>query len=104
MSGVYYPILFNADGSGFSVNNTGTAPTPCVLTIVPRVNLVNIRITGLSKDPIIINNVQANDIVIVDGEKRTFTINGVENWDKYAGWQLPRLEPGNNEITVSNGE
>lgn len=98
----YYPISLNGEGTGFSVVNTGTAPTPCVLTIIPRVNQVQIKIEGLSKDPIAVNNVSANDVIVIDGEKREFTINGEIDWDKFQGWQFPRLEAGTNEITIAN--
>lgn len=104
MNNNYYPIVFDLEGTGFSVTNAGTAPAPCVLTIVPRVNLLNITIEGLSKDPIIITNVAANDTVVLDGENNTFTINGTNAWDKFGGWQFPRLEPGINNITISNGQ
>ena len=103
MADNYYPITFNDEGTGFSVNNTGTAPSPCVITLVPRVNLLNITITGLSENPIVINNINANNIAVINGENRTFTVDGVEAWDKYNGWQFPRLQPGINNITISNG-
>lgn len=103
MNSNYYPIVFDLEGTGFSITNTGTAPSPCVLTIVPRVNLLHITIEGLSDDPIEINDVRANDIVIVDGEARTFTINGASAWDHYNGWQMPAVQPGINNITISNG-
>ncbi len=103
MADNYYPITFDLEGTGFSVTNTGTAPSPCVITIVPRVSLLNVSIEGLSKDPIVISNIAANDIVVIDGENRTFTINDQEAWNKYHGWQFPHVEPGVNEVTISNG-
>jgi len=99
----YYPIVFDNDGTGFSITNAGTAPAPCVITIVPRVNLLNITITGLSESPIVITNIQANSVAIIDGENKTFTVNGVDAWDKYSGWQFPHIEPGINNVVVSNG-
>lgn len=103
MNDNYFPIVFDNEGTGFSVTNAGTAPAPCVVTLIPRVSLVRITITGLSVDPIVINNVAANDVIVIDGENRTFTINGANDWEKYGGWQFPRLAPGVNEITISNG-
>ena len=36
----YYPIVFSqADGGSFTVINSGTAPAPCVLTIIPNYDL-----------------------------------------------------------------
>lgn len=102
MENNYYPISLNGDGTGFSVVNTGTAPTPCVLTIIPRVNQLSITINGLSKEPIVISNVNANDVIVVDGEERTFTINSEVAWEHFNGWTFPHLEPGTNEITITN--
>lgn len=98
----YYPISLNGEGTGFSVVNAGTAPAPCVLTIIPRVNQVSITIEGLTKTPIVISSISANDVVVIDGEKREFTINGSLAWDRFQGWQFPRLEPGTNEILITN--
>ena len=33
----YYPIEFDATGSVFNIFNNGTAPAPCVVTIIPKV-------------------------------------------------------------------
>lgn len=98
----YYPISLNEQGSGFSVVNTGTAPAPCVLTIIPRVNQLSISVSGLSEEPFTITNVNANDIIVVDGEKREVLINNELAWDHFEGWSFPRLEPGTNEVTITN--
>lgn len=98
----YYPISLNGEGSGFSVINAGTAPAPCVLTIVPRVNYLSMTITGLTKEPIILSNIAANDVVVIDGEKKEFTINGSLAWDKFEAWSFPHLEPGENIITITS--
>jgi len=50
MDETYYPIIFN--GEQFIVNNQGTAPTPCKITIVPQVSIVNLVIEGVSEKPI----------------------------------------------------
>ena len=98
----YYPISLNEQGNGFSVINTGTAPTPCVLTIIPRVNQLSISIGGLSETPITITNVNANDIVVIDGEKDEITINNELAWDHFEGWSFPRLNPGTTEVSITN--
>ena len=98
----YYPISLNGEGTGFSIVNTGTAPTPCVLTIIPRVNQLAITVGGLTKEPIVISNVNADDVIVVDGENRTFTINNELAWGHFEGWSFPHLEPGTNEITITN--
>lgn len=99
----YYPIEFDTAGTSFRITNTGTGPSPCVITLVPKVNLLNITISGLSKEPIVITNIMANDVAIIDGEQRTFTVNGVEAWNQYSGWQFPHVEPGVNIVEINNG-
>lgn len=98
----YYPISLNGEGTGFSVTNAGTAPTPCVLTLIPRVNQSSVTIEGLSKDPIILTSLTGNDIVVIDGEKHEVRINDNIAWDHFQGWQFPRLEPGTNEVFITN--
>lgn len=51
MEPTYYPIEPQEDGS-FSINYTGTAPTPVVLKIVPRLNLQLLTIEGLTEEPL----------------------------------------------------
>ena len=99
----YYPIEFNQEGTSFTITNTGTGPSPCVITLIPKVNLLSVTISGLSRDPIVITNIIANDIVVIDGEQRTFTINGAAAWNQYSGWQFPHVEPGVNTIGITNG-
>ena len=38
----YYPIEF--DGDSFVVINNGTAPAPCVLTVIPKVDFIKMEI------------------------------------------------------------
>lgn len=96
----YYPIVFS-NGS-FTVSNSGTAPAPCKVTIIPKVDMNTITIKGLSKEQIILYNLQADQEVIVDGETGDFTIDGLSQFDKYEAWEFPKLQPGVNEIEISN--
>ena len=48
----YYPIEFDTTGSIFNVYNNGTAPTPCVVTIIPKVDFLNLVIEGLTETSI----------------------------------------------------
>ena len=43
----YYPIEF--DGDSFVVINNGTAPAPCVLTVIPKVDFIKMEIKGLKE-------------------------------------------------------
>lgn len=71
----YYPIEFNASGDGFVIINNGTAPAPCVITIIPKVDMMIVKIEGLSEEPIEVAGVLANDVLVIDGEQRQVLIN-----------------------------
>lgn len=97
----YYPITFE-EGS-FTIINNGTAPAPCKITIIPQVDFVVLTIEGVSKKPINIPHLSANDVLVIDGEERTVTVNDMEAFDKYDGWEFPKLQPGKNIVSINNG-
>ena len=97
----YYPITF--DGDSFIIINNGTAPAPCKITVVPQVDIVILTITGVSKKPIRVSNLLVNDVLVIDGENRVITVNDEDAFSRYDGWEFPKLEPGENEITITNG-
>ena len=49
----------------------GNLATPAIVIITPSIDTVSVSLTGLSKNPIIINNLHANTPVVIDGEKCT---------------------------------
>lgn len=97
----YYPITF--DGDSFIIVNNGTAPAPCKITIIPQIDFVVLTIEGVSKKPIKVQNVSVNDTVVIDGEERTITINDEPAFNSYDGWEFPKLQPGENHISIVNG-
>ena len=102
MSDNYYPIEFD-DNGGFTVVNNGTAPAPCKITFVPKVDFINLEITGLSKEPIRVSNIKANQTLVIDGEEREVLLDEQDYFDKYDAWEFPKLMPGVNVIQISNG-
>lgn len=100
---MYYPINFDNNGSSFSVINTGTAPTPCKLIIIPKVDMVSLVITGLSKDAIEISSVPTGSELVIDGETGRITLDENDYFDHFNGWEFPKLQPGTNNIQISNG-
>ncbi len=101
MNDNYYPITF--EGDSFVITNNGTAPTPCKITVIPQVDFMNFTISGVSEKPITVSRVMANDVLVIDGEERTVLINDEPAFDKYNGWEFPKLKAGVNEITIPNG-
>jgi hypothetical protein len=51
----------------------GNLPTPAVVTLTPTIDTISAALTGLSKNPIIINNLHANTPITINGEKCTVT-------------------------------
>lgn len=103
MADNYYPIEFTVGGSSFTVFNSGTAPTPCVFTFIPKVDFFRLTIEGLSEEPISITGIRANDVVVIDGENREVLINDQDAFDSYDAWEFPKLQPGENIVTIANG-
>lgn len=102
MSENYYPITFDAESS-FTINNSGTAPAPCKVTVIPKVDLMLFTLQGLSDTPITVSQVHANDVLIIDGETGIVTINDTPAYDKYNGWEFPKLKTGINKVIIPNG-
>lgn len=99
----YYPIEFDETGANFTIVNNGTAPAPCVITFIPKVDFIRLEIEGLSKEPIIVSNVKMDQVLVIDGENRTILLDDKEAFDHYDAWEFPKLQPGQNRITINNG-
>lgn len=99
----YFPIQFNSNGDRFTVMNSGTAPAPCILTFIPKVDFFTLTIEGLSREPIIVHQIFAGSVLVIDSEARTVKINDKDAFDKYEAWEFPKLQPGENEIIINNG-
>lgn len=99
----YYPIEFDDTGSQFSINNSGTAPAPCVITIIPKVDLLKLVIAGLTEAPITFTGLKMNQTLIINGESREITVDGADAFANYDAWEFPKLQPGINQITIENG-
>lgn len=103
MDAQYYPINFDEAGNTFSITNNGTAPAPCVITIIPKVDFLKLEIIGLSELPIVFTGLRMNEALVIDGEKCEITVDGEDAFLHYDAWEFPRLQPGINEITIKNG-
>ena len=99
----YYPIEFDSTGSVFNIFNNGTAPAPCVVTIIPKVDFLKLVIKGLTETPITFTGLKTNQALVIDAEKRSVTVDGVDAFANYDAWEFPKLQPGANQITIENG-
>lgn len=98
----YYPIEF--DGADFTIYNNGTAPAPCVITFIPRVDFLTLTITGLSQEPIKVNTILKDQELVIDGENRTVTLDGANYFSNYDAWEFPKVQPGRNDVSILNGQ
>ena len=98
----YYPIEIDAAKSSFTITNSGTAPTPCKITIIPKVDFVSLTITGLSETPITVSHIKTNDVLVIDGEARQVLVNDVDAFSHYDAWEFPKVQPGVNTVSITN--
>ncbi len=88
--------------SSQTINVNGNVPTPTIVTVTVPIDTISITISGLSLDPIVINNLKANTPVVIDGEQCVATQNGVNNFSNVDMWEFPTLQPGANTISASS--
>jgi phage-related protein len=98
----YFPIKISSNDTSFTVENGGSAPTPCKLSFSLLNDQLRMTISGLTKEPIIMKNLLRSDSVVIDGINKTITINGKISFDHFDGWEFPRLMPGLNTINMTN--
>ena len=98
----YYPIEIDMGKGSFVITNSGTAPAPCKITIIPKVDFVNLTITGLSETPITVSQIKTNDVLVIDGEARQVLVNDVDAFNHYDAWEFPKVQPGINTVSITN--
>ena len=98
----YFPITIDADGTSFQIVNNGTAAAPCRISIIPKVDIMLLTIEGLSEEKIEVYKVQKGQLLILDGINRKITLDDVDAFDIYNGWEFPKLQPGTNQIKITN--
>lgn len=99
----YYPIEFDTTGTVFNVFNNGTAPAPCVVTIIPKVDFLKLVIRGLTETPITFTGLKTGQTLVIDAEERSVTVDDEDAFANYDAWEFPKLQPGANQITIENG-
>lgn len=83
-------------------NNLGNTKGPAAVEIITSVALVSLTISGLTKEPIIVNNVARDIPLIIDGEKCLVTQDGVNKFADAIIKTFPEVIPGSNKIELSN--
>ena len=98
----YYPIQIDVADSSFTITNGGTAPAPCKITIIPKVDFMTLTITGLSDSPINVSQIKTGEVLVVDGENRQVLINDRDAFSHYDAWEFPKVQPGINKVSITN--
>ena len=92
--------------TSFSVNNPGTAVSPCIVKIVPGASYTSIELGGICRNPITgedmpvtIPDVSLGSDIILDGITGLITeASALKDVDM---WELPSLKPGATTITCN---
>lgn len=79
----------------------GNDTTPAIVEINPSMDVASVNITGFRED-ITLNNLTIDNTVILDGVKGLITENGENKFPDYDSWGFPRLEPGENNISLDD--
>lgn len=85
----------------FTLDNPGTAETPCIIEITPTTSFVSLTLEGFTDKPAIIKNLVSGQKIVINGETNTILVNGVNNFSNYDAWSFPSLLPGVNNLKVS---
>jgi len=97
----YYPITFSSDTTSFTIKNEGTAAAPCRLSFTPINDIMRFTVEGLSEEPIVMTRILRGNIVTIDGINRKIQIDGSDAYSQFDGWEFPKLQPGDNLITMT---
>lgn len=82
-----------------TIDVTGNIKVPIILEITPVIDMIDIKINGVSEDPLVIRNLKGNKKIIID--EGTVTEDGINKFNDTDMWEFPFLVPGKNNITLS---
>lgn len=84
-----------------TIDVTGNIKVPIKLEITPVIDMIDLKITGVSEDPFIVKNLKTNKTIIIDGIEGTVTQDGINKFEDTDMWEFPFLVPGKNNILLS---
>ena len=84
-----------------TINVNGNTKVPCTGEITPSIDMIDLTITGVSEDPIVVRNLKGNKTIIIDGIEGTVLQEGENKFADTDMWEFPFLVPGTNTITVN---
>ncbi|WGX77582.1 hypothetical protein QJS64_20190 (plasmid) [Paraclostridium bifermentans] len=77
-----------------SIDILGNTKTPCILEITPVIDMIDLKINGVSEDPLAIRNLKENKTIIIDGIEGTVIQDGINKFADTDMWEFPFLVPG----------
>lgn len=83
------------------INGEGNTKVPIVLEITPTIDMIDLKITGLSEDPFIVKNLKSNKTIVINGIEGMVTQDGINKFNDTDMWEFPFLVPGTNTISVN---
>ena len=86
----------------FSINNAGTAETPCIIEITPTQSISSLTFEGFTDKPFTVKNIVSGQKVVINGETNAILMNGQNGFKNFDGWSFPSLIPGANNLKVSS--
>lgn len=84
-----------------TVDAFGNYKVPIIMEITPVIDMIDLKITGLSEDPLIVKNLKGTKTIIIDGINGTVTQDGINKFNDTDMWEFPFLVPGKNNILLS---
>ena len=83
-----------------SFENEGTYESNAQYTITASADIENFVINDIT-----INKMTSNETIIIDGEKKLIVFgNGNNAFDRCELYEFPKVQPGNNQVTMTNYE
>lgn len=79
-----------------NIEITTDVVTEAIYEITPNIDMIEFTIHGIK-----IKNLKANKKIIIDGIKKTVTMDGENKFGDTEFWSFPTLTPGTNKITLS---
>ncbi|WP_278682864.1 phage distal tail protein [Paraclostridium bifermentans] len=83
------------------IDVTGNLEVPIKIEITPVIDMIDLTITGVSEDPLIVKNLKGDKTIIIDGIEGTVTQDDINKFADTDMWEFPFLVPGKNNISVS---
>lgn len=87
--------------SSVEITNAGNADTPFILELTSEIDQIDVKLSGLSPDDILIKNLKANEKIIMDGYKGTILAGTKNKFPDVDIWDFPTLKGGLNTLTLS---